>query len=234
MFPIDHTEMRIRLQLILTLLALFTQLSAQDPGRHPVSGRPYAEVMDAGGASWLERAERENEERPSLAVRLLHLKPGMQVADIGAGSGYYSELLSRAVGSTGRVYAVDIQPAMIRLVEERMRRRNLTNVSPVLGLVADPKLPDSAIDIALLVDVYHEFSAPQAMLRRIRSALRPGGRLVLLEFRKEDPAIPIRVEHKMSVEEARIEIEPEGYRLDTALEDLPRQHILVFRRTPGR
>jgi ubiquinone/menaquinone biosynthesis C-methylase UbiE len=190
--------------------------------------------MDAGGASWLERAERENEERPSLAVRLLHLKPGMQVADIGAGSGYYSELLSRAVGSTGRVYAVDIQPAMIRLVEERMRRRNLTNVSPVLGLVADPKLPDSAIDIALLVDVYHEFSAPQAMLRRIRSALRPGGRLVLLEFRKEDPAIPIRVEHKMSVEEARIEIEPEGYRLDTALEDLPRQHILVFRRTPGR
>jgi SAM-dependent methyltransferase len=234
MFPIDHTEMRPRLQFLLPLLALIAQLSAQNPGRHPVSGRAYAGVMDVGGARWLERAERENEERPRLAVRLLHLKPGMQVADIGAGSGYYSELLASAVGSTGRVYAVDIQPGMIRLVEERMRRRNLTNVTPVLGSATDPKLPDGAIDLALLVDVYHEFSDPQAMLRRIRSALRPDGRLVLLEFRKEDPAIPIRAEHKMSVEEARIEIEPEGYRLDAVAEDLPWQHILTFRKTPGR
>jgi ubiquinone/menaquinone biosynthesis C-methylase UbiE len=190
--------------------------------------------MDAGGAPWLERAERENEERPRLAVHLLHLKAGIQVADIGAGSGYYSELLSRAAGSTGRVYAVDIQPGMIRLVEERIRRLNLTNVTPFLGSVADPKLPHGAIDLALLVDVYHEFSDPQSMLRRIRSALRPDGRLVLLEYRKEDPAIPIRAEHKMSVEEARIEIEPEGYRLDAVIEDLPWQHILIFRKMPGR
>jgi SAM-dependent methyltransferase len=234
MSPIDLIEMRLRPQLILPLLALFAQLPAQEPRRHPVSGRPYAAVMDVGGVPWLERAERENEERPRLAVRLLHLQPGMQVADIGAGSGYYSELLSRAVGPMGRVYAVDIQPGMIRLIEERARRRNLTNVTPVLGAVADPKLPDTAVDLALLVDVYHEFSDPQAMLRRIRSALRPDGRLVLLEFRKEDPAIPIRAEHKMSVEEARIEIEPEGYRLDVVIEDLPWQHILIFRKMAGR
>jgi ubiquinone/menaquinone biosynthesis C-methylase UbiE len=198
--------MRPRLQFILLLLALRAPLSAQDSGRHPVSGRQYAAVMDASGALWLERSERENEERPRLAVRLLGLKPGMQVADIGAGSGYYSELLSSAV----------------------------RNVTPVLGLATDPKLPDSAIDMALLVDVYHEFADPQAMLRRIRSALRPQGRLILLEFRKEDSAIPIRAEHKMSVEEARIEIEPEGYRLDAVIEDLPWQHVLIFRKTTVR
>ena len=233
MFPIDHSEMRRRLQFFLSLLTLIAPLAAQDPGRHPVSGRPYAAVMGVGGAPWLERAERENEERPRLAVRLLRLQPGMKVADIGAGSGYYAELLSRAVGPTGRVYAVDIQPGMIRLIEERVRRQSLTNVSPVLGSVADPKLPSGAIDLALLVDVYHEFANPQIMLRQIRSALRPDGRLVLLEFRKEDPAIPIRAEHKMSVEEARIEIEPEGYRLDAVIEDLPWQHILIFRKNDG-
>lgn len=222
--------MRPRLQFILSLLILIARLAAQDPGRHPVSGRPYAAVMDVGGAPWLERAERENEERPRLAVRLLRLKPGMKIADIGAGSGYYSELLSREVGSTGKVYSVDIQPGMIRLIEERVRRQHLTNVTPVLGTISDPKLPDGAIDLALLVDVYHEFANPQEMLRRIRFALRPGGRLVLLEFRKEDPAIPIRAEHKMSVNEAKVEIEPEGYMLDAVIEDLPWQHILIFRK----
>ncbi len=166
--------MRPRLQFILSLLIVLSQLVAQDPGRHPISGRPYASVMGVGGAPWLERAERENEERPRLAVRLLHLKAGMKVADIGAGSGYYSELLSHEVGSTGRVYAVDIQPGMIRLIEDRIRRQDLTNVTPVLSTVSDPKLPDGAIDLALLVDVYHELANPQEMLQRIRSALRPG------------------------------------------------------------
>jgi len=226
--------MRPLLQLVLSLLALVAQLPAQDPGRHPVSGRAYAAVMGVGGAQWLERAERENEERPRLAVHLLRIQPGARIADIGAGSGYYSELLSRATGSAGKVYAVDIQPGMIALIEERIRRLGLKNVIPVLGTGADPMLPESAIDLALLVDVYHEFANPQAMLRRIRSALKPGGRLVLLEFRKEDPAIPIRSEHKMSVEEAQAEIEPEGYRLDAVIEDLPWQHILIFRNNAGR
>lgn len=220
--------MRRRLQFILLTLALCEPLPAQDPGKHPVSGRPYAGVMGVGGAPWLERAERENEERPRLAVRLLRLKPGMSVADIGAGSGYYTELLARAVGPSGKVLAVDIQAGMLRLIEERMQREKLANVTPILGLASDPKRPERSIDLALLVDVYHEFADPRAMLRRIRSALRPDGRLVLLEFRKEDPSIPIRLEHKMSVEEARREIEPEGYRLDSVIEDLPWQHILIF------
>ncbi len=229
--------MRRSLQFILLLIALCERIPAQDvgkqdAGKHPLSGRVYAGVMGVDGAPWLERAERENEERPRLAVRLLHLKPGMAVADIGAGSGYYTQLLSREVGPSGKVFAVDIQAGMIRLIEERMRRQKLENVTPVLGLAADPKLPDTSIDLALLVDVYHEFSDPQAMLRRLRSALRQDGRLVLLEFRKEDPAIPIRPEHKMSVEEARTEIESEGFRLDTVIEELPWQHILVFRRSP--
>jgi SAM-dependent methyltransferase len=222
--------MRRRLQLLLLLLAFCGRVPAQDPGKHPLSGRPYAGVMGVGGAPWLERAERENEERPSLAIRLLQVEPGMMVADIGAGSGYYTELLARAAGPSGRVYAVDIQPGMIRLIKARIQRRKLENVTPILGQPSDPKLPDRSIDLALLADVYHEFSDPRSMLRRLRSALRPDGRLVLLEFRKEDPAIPIRPEHKMSVEEARIEIEPEGYRLDSVIEDLPWQHILIFSR----
>ena len=165
-----------------------------------------------------------------MAVRLLEIRPGSTVADIGAGSGYYTALLSRAVGTSGKVYANDVQPGMIRLLQERVRREKLTNVEAVLGTGTDPKLPPAAIDLALLVDVYHEFSEPQKMLRKIRESLKPGGRLVLLEFRKEDPKVPIRPEHKMSVEEVRAEVEPEGFRFEAVLNDLPWQHILIFRR----
>jgi ubiquinone/menaquinone biosynthesis C-methylase UbiE len=203
---------------------------ASDPGRHPLTGRPIAGVMGAAGAPWLERAERENEERPRLAVRLLQLRPGDAVADVGAGSGYYTELLSQAVGPTGVVYATDIQPAMLQLLARRIRDRKLANVQPVLGAEDDPRLPPGALDLVLLVDVYHEFSRPQEMLRRIRSALKPGGRLVLLEFRQEDPAVPIREEHKMSVQQVRTELEAERFRFDRVLNDLPWQHILIFRK----
>lgn len=204
-------------------------LAAGDPARHPVTGRVIAGVMGAGGAPWLERAEREDEERPRLAVRLLGLKAGETVADIGAGSGYYTELLARAVGPTGRVYATDIQPAMLRLVERRVREKKLANVTPVLSADGDPRLPAGALDLALMVDVYHELARPQEMLRRLKAALKPDGRLVLIEFRKEDAAVPIREEHKMSVAEARAELEAEGFRLERVLNDLPWQHILVFR-----
>lgn len=152
------------------------------------------------------------------------------MADVGAGSGYYTELLSNAVGPTGTVYATDIQPAMLQLLERRIRDRKLTNVKPVLGAEDDPRLPFDSLDLVLLVDVYHEFSRPQQMLRRIRSALKPGGRLVLLEFRKEDPTVPIREEHKMSVEQVRTELEAERFRFDRVLNDLPWQHILIFRK----
>jgi ubiquinone/menaquinone biosynthesis C-methylase UbiE len=190
----------------------------------------YASVMGVGGAQWLERAERENEERPRLAVELLGIKLGLTVADIGAGSGYYSELLSRKVGPSGKVIANDIQPGMIRLLQQRVRDRKLPNVEIVLGLEDDPKLPPDSVDLALMVDVYHEFSQPQAMLRKLHQALKPGGQLVLLEFRKEDPSVPIREEHKMSVKEVRAELEPEGFQFDRVLSNLPWQHILIFRK----
>ncbi len=186
--------------------------------------------MGAAGAHWLERAERESEERPALAVQWLRIQPGQAVADIGAGSGYYTELLSKAVGPAGKVFATDIQPEMIRLLDERIRRRHLPNVQTILCTETDPRLPPESIDLALLVDVYHEFARPQQMLRGIRQALKPGGRLVLIEFRKEDPAVPIREEHKMSVAEARAEVEPEGFAFDRVLNGLPWQHILIFRK----
>lgn len=209
------------------LLAFVMTLAAQ--GRHPVSGRVIAGVMGVAGAPWLERTEREMEENPRKAVGLLELKPGMVVADVGAGSGYYSYLLSRAVGPGGKVYATDIQPGMLRLLERKLASRKITNVETILATESDPKLPEACCDLILMVDVYHEFSQPQVMLRKLKPALKPGGRLVLLEFRKEDPNVPIREEHKMSVAEARLELEHEGYRFEGVLNGLPWQHILIFR-----
>jgi SAM-dependent methyltransferase len=229
----NHTEVSTHMQFTHTGVILWLSaipIWAADPGRHPLTGRPIAGVMGAGGAPWLERAERENEERPRLAVRLLHLRPGDAVADVGAGSGYYTELLSKAVGPSGTVYATDIQPAMLQLLARRIRDGKLANVKAVLGAEDDPHLPSDALDLVLLVDVYHEFSRPQEMLRRIRASLEPGGRLVLLEFRKEDPTVPIREEHKMSVEQVRTELEAERFRFDRVLNDLPWQHILIFRK----
>jgi len=195
---------------------------------HPLSGRRFAPVMSAEGADWLDRSERRSEEAPDRALDLLAIPKGAAVADVGAGSGYMTVKLSTRVGPTGRVYATDIQPEMLRLLGRRLTIQQVTNVILVQGAVDDPRLPQSAVDLELLVDVYHEFSAPQAMLRHLRDALKAGGRLVLLEYRKEDPSIPIRPEHKMSVAEAKLEIEAEGYALSRIDESLPRQHVLVF------
>jgi ubiquinone/menaquinone biosynthesis C-methylase UbiE len=134
------------------------------------------------------------------------------------------------VGPAGKVYANDIQPEMLTILRQRLTREKITNIEPVLGTVNDPKLPANAIDLILMVDVYHEFQQPQIMLRRMRESLKPGGRLVLLEYRKEDPSIPIRPDHKMSVAEAKLEVEAEGYTLSRVDEVLPRQHILIFTR----
>jgi SAM-dependent methyltransferase len=214
-FPVDPQTMRV------------TDQGSQPA--HPVTGRPYATVMGAGGADWLVRPEREHEEEPDKALAALRIAKGSTVADIGAGVGYFTWRLADVVGPKGKVYANDIQPEMIKLLQKNIQDRSLTNVEPVLGKVDDPKLPKGAIDLALLVDVYHEFSEPQKMLDRIRESLKPDGRLVLLEYRKEDPKVPIRGEHKMSVAEVEAEVEPEGYKLDKVLEILPRQHILIFR-----
>jgi ubiquinone/menaquinone biosynthesis C-methylase UbiE len=197
--------------------------------RHPVSGRIFAPVMGVGGAGWLERAEREDEEAPSKALDALDLKPGMIVADIGAGSGYYSSRIAKRVGPTGRVYATDIQPGMIALLDRRIKSEGLTNVTTVLGGMDDPKLPPKSIDLAIMVDVYHELQEPQTFLQRLKETFKPGGRLVLLEFRKEDPKVPILEVHKMSVAEVKQELEAEGFVLDTVIEVLPWQHIIVLR-----
>lgn len=212
------------------LLILLAALPAPAPAQatHPVSGRRIAGVMGMGGAPWLERSERENEEAPSRAVELLGLKKGMNVADVGAGVGYYVELIAPKV-APGTVYANDIQPGMLELLKQRMDRAGVRNYQTVLGTDSDPRLPEGTMDMILLVDVYHELSQPQAMLARMRQALKPDGRLVLLEYRKEDPAIPIRPEHKMTVAEVKAELEPEGFRLVKAISNkLPWQHVLIF------
>ena len=159
---------------------------------------------------------------------MLKIPKGGVVADVGAGSGYFTVRLADRVGPTGKVYAADIQPEMLRLLGLRLTRDRISNVTLVQGDVDNPRLPAAALDLELMVDVYHEFSAPQTMLRHLRDALKPDGRLVLLEYRKEDPSIPIREDHKMSVAEAKLEVEAEGFTLSQVNESLPRQHILVF------
>ena len=216
----------------LALLAILGLLAPAAPGQgvHPVTGRHIAQVMGHTGADWLDRPEREEEEAPSKAIALLQLHPGDVVADVGAGSGYMTVKLARAVGPSGRVLAVDVQPEMIERLTERMRAEMIANVTPILGATDDPKLPAGTVDLELMVDVYHELAAPQRMLQHLRAALKPGGRLVLLEYRKEDPSIPIREDHKMSIADAKAEIEPEGFTLAEVKEDLPRQHVLIFRK----
>jgi ubiquinone/menaquinone biosynthesis C-methylase UbiE len=211
------------------LLIVCASVWAQDA--HPVTGRRYAGVMGIAGADWLVRPERDAEEQPDVALDAIGVAKGSTVADIGAGAGYFTWRLAERVGPSGRVYGNDIQPKMLELLRTNMAARKITNVEPVLGAVDDPKLPRDGVDLVLLVDVYHEFSAPQAMLRRIRESLRKDGRLVLLEYRAEDPKVPIRPEHKMTVEQVNAELEPEGFRLERVSEALPRQHILIFRKS---
>jgi ubiquinone/menaquinone biosynthesis C-methylase UbiE len=209
-------------------LALAATTAAQAPGVHPISGRRFAPVMGYQGAEWLERSERDTEEEPDRALSVLKIVKGSSVADIGAGSGFITERLSARVGPLGRVFANDVQPQMLEILSRRLAARKISNVTLVQGTIDDPKLPPTSVDLALMVDVYHELSQPQAMLRRLKTALKPGGRLVLLEYRKEDPTIPIKLEHKMTVAEAKLEVEAEGFALARVDEALPRQHILIF------
>lgn len=215
---------------VVACAALAVAARAQADRVHPLSGRHFASVMGVQGAEWLERPERETEEAPARALDLIGIGPGQTVADVGAGTGYYTVRIAARVGPTGRVYANDIQPLMLMSLERRLAREHIANVKTVLGAVDDPRLPEGQIDLALLVDVYHELSEPQRMLQHLRTALKPDGRLVLLEYRKEDPDVPIHPDHKMSVADARLEVEAEGFRLSKVNEDLPRQHILTFSR----
>lgn len=212
---------------IVAIAATGAVLAAQ--ARHPVTGRVIAPVMSVEGHRWLDRDEREAEEAPAKAIQALDLRPGMTVADVGAGSGYYTIRIARQVGERGRVFATDVQRGMLDLIERRVRAERLENVETVLGTPEDPALPAQSIDLALMVDVYHELQSPQTFMRRLRETLKPDGRLVLLEFRKEDPLVPIRLEHKMTVDEARRELTADGYAFEKNIDVLPWQHMLVFK-----
>ncbi len=213
------------------LLALAT-LPAAD-GVHPITGRKIAGVCGVGGANWLERPERVEEENPDLAIQSLGLKPGMQVADVGAGTGYMSIKMARKVAPGGTVYANDLQPEMLALLKKNAAAAKVTNIETVQGTAEGTNLPRGKMDLVLLVDVYHEFSEPQKMLRDLRGALKADGRLVLVEYRGEDPAVPIRPEHKMTVAQVKAELEPEGFVLSQVIETLPRQHILILTKSKG-
>jgi len=224
--PLDAASRRLHIAATVAVLGVTVIAQAT----HPVSGRRIASVMGHEGAAWLERPEREQEEAPSKAIAALNIRPGEVIADIGAGSGYYTLRLADVVGARGRVYATDIQREMLALIRKKIDARATGNVELVLGTETDARLPAAAIDLALMVDVYHELAQPQTFLRSLAGALKPDGRLVLIEFRKEDASVPIRPEHKMSVREARMELEAEGFRFDRVIDVLPWQHILIFRR----
>lgn len=187
--------------------------------------------MGMSGADWLDREEREREERPEAALNTLALKPGMYVGDVGAGTGFYSLRMAALVGPTGKVFSNDIQPAMLEKLRANAAAKHIKNIETVLGTESDPKLPVGTLDLVILVDVYHELSRPQRMLDHIRESLKPGGELALLEFKKEDPGVPIRPEHKMSLEEVKAEVTPEGYQFEKVIDSLPWQHVIFFRKS---
>jgi SAM-dependent methyltransferase len=193
-------------------------------------GREIAAVMGFEGTPWLERPARASEERPDLLVEELRLQPGMAVADIGAGSGYLSRRMAPIVGS-GRVFAVDVQPQMVALLTELSQKPEFKNLVPILGDTDDVKLPAASIDLAVLVDVYHELSYPYEIMRSLIRALKPGGSLVLVEYRGEDPAVPIKPLHKMSEAQIRRELSTFPLAWERTSERLPMQHIVVFRKS---
>ena len=193
-------------------------------------GREIAQVMGHEAADWLERADRDQEEHSEQVVQELGLEPGQVVADIGAGTGYYTRRLARKVGPRGRVFAEDIQPEMLTLLTKKMAGTGLTNVSPVLGTTTDPKLPARSVDLVLLVDVYHEFDFPYEMMQAICRSLKPGGRVAFVEFRAEDPKVPIKPLHKMSEAQVKKEMAVQPLDWVQTNEKLPWQHIIVFRK----
>lgn len=274
-------SLRAGVAALITFAATLVGVAQQPTGVHPISGRRIAPVVGFGDAAWLDRPERELQEATEKALDALGITKGSTVADVGAGSGYFTIRLAARVGPTGRVFANDIQPEMLKLLSGRLAEQGITNVSVVLGTADDPKLPPSTFDLVLMVDVYHELSEPQKMLRHLYAALKPGGRLVLIEPRKgeEDPAFGLdlldaainlirssrtvteaisrlRVDlglteaqaeavlsiqlfrltglqhqnfaHSISVAEAKMEVEAEGYRLSSLDGSLPLQHLLIF------
>jgi ubiquinone/menaquinone biosynthesis C-methylase UbiE len=190
--------------------------------------REIAQVMGHEGAGWLERPEREKEEHPAKLIKALKIKEGDVVADIGAGSGYHAFRMAPLVGEKGKILAVDIQPEMLALIRQKMKTTKVSNIEPVLGTIDDPKLPANSVDMILMVDVYHEFSHPYEMTLAMLKALKPGGRLVFVEFRMEDPKVPIKLVHKMTERQVIKEMSIHPLKHVETIATLPWQHIIVF------
>ena len=199
-------------------------------------GRRIAQTMHWLGADWLTRREREREEGVSLLEAQLatKLKPGLAACDLGCGNGFWTLKLAEMVGEEGKVYAVDIQKEMLGMLEERAERENVRNIVPVHNNAVSTRLPPESCDLILLVDVYHEFSHPEQMLASMRQALKPGGLIVLVEYRAEDPEVPIKPEHKMSKEQILKEYEPNGFTLAEEYDKLPWQHVMYFKRSDDK
>lgn len=221
------------------LLVASPALQAQDsdepraqtpPPRQQYMGRRIAQTMHYTGAEWLIRNVREREERCSLMLANLGVRPGMTVCDMGCGNGFYSLKMAKMVGVEGRVLAVDIQAEMLTYLRNRFEAEAVENITPILGSLHDPRLPPNSVDVVLLVDVYHEFSHPELMLNAMRQALRPGGVVVLVEYREEDPKVPIKPLHKMSKQQIMKEMTANGFSLKSEFDRLPWQHMMFFGR----
>jgi ubiquinone/menaquinone biosynthesis C-methylase UbiE len=200
------------------------------PPREEYKGRRIAETMSYHGAPWLVRETRDKEEHPRKLIEALQVKKGQTVADVGCGNGFYSLQLAKLVGPEGRVLAVDIQPEMLELLKQRADEAGIDNIEPILSTQADPKLPPGEVDLILLVDVYHEFSYPDRMLQAMRASLSRDGRIALAEYRMEDPAVPIKLLHKMSKQQILSEYTANGLKLAGAYDGLPWQHLMFFGR----
>lgn len=218
----------------LLFTAQWQRLNAQQE-RNPDAPPPrqIAPAMSWVYADWLTRPERQREEQPDRLVNSLDIQPGATVVDLGAGVGYFTWRLARKVGAAGKVIAVEIQQEMRDMLAVNLRERGIENVEPVLATPQDPRLPQAAIDLVLLVDVYHELAHPALTLAHIRRSLKPAGRLVIVEYRKHQPGVPIHPLHKMSVAEVRSEVEPAGFDLQEVLEFLPSQHVIIFTPASG-
>lgn len=227
--PADRTLRWAAASLAVLGIACGSPLPAGERDAPPVAARKPANVMPHTGAAWLEREGRDEQEKPEVVLAAMGLREGMTIAEIGSGTGYFARRLARAVGPSGKVYAVDIQPEMLELLKEKAKEEGITNIVPVLGTETDPRLPKGKIDRILLVDVYHEFQRPEPMLARIRESLAPGGTVTLVEYRAEgDTASHIKADHRMSADQVLAEWQPAGFALVDRIETLPSQHLFVF------
>ena len=232
--PIPVERIRWRIAVAVFIVAFGGSVNADEASIPPpvaeYRGREIAQTMHFLGAPWLTRESRDREEDCKTMLAALGIRPGDTVCDLGCGNGFYTLKLAQLVGEKGRVLAVDIQREMLGLLKDRAAAEKVTNVETVLGTVVDPKLPANSVDLVLLVDVYHEFSHPEQMLAAIRRSLKPKGRVALVEFRAEDPAVPIKPLHKMSKAQILKEFPPNGFKLVEEFDKLPWQHVMFFER----